>query len=75
MTDTNLIDVFVASPEEADDGIAEFWCGGEMMALTCIANGRLELRIAARKDGLPWRVDTASLAKGLADAAQILAAH
>ena len=27
MADTNLIDVIVASAEEADDGIAEFWCG------------------------------------------------
>jgi hypothetical protein len=69
------IDVFVASPEEADDGIAEFWCGGEMMALTCIQNGRLELRIDSRADGLPWRVDTASLAEALAEAARLLAAH
>ena len=73
MTDHNLINVFVASPEEADDGVAEFWCGGEMMALTCIANGRLELRIEVRRDGQPWRVDTASLADGLAEAARLLA--
>jgi hypothetical protein len=75
MTDINRIDVIVASPEEADDGIAEFWCGGQMMALTCIANGRLELRIDSRADGLPWRVDTASLAEGLATAVQLLAAR
>jgi hypothetical protein len=75
MTDINLIEVIVASPEEADEGIAEFWCGAEMLALTCIANGRLELRIAPRGDGLPWRVDPASLAEGLAKAAQLLAAH
>jgi hypothetical protein len=75
MTDNNLIDVIVASAEEADDGIAEFWCGAEMMALTCIENGRLELRIDPRPDGLPWRVDPKSLAEGLAKAARLLAAH
>jgi hypothetical protein len=75
VTDSNLIDVIVASPEEADDGIAEFWCGAEMIALTCIENGRLELRINPRADGLPWRVDPASLAEGLAKAARLLAAH
>jgi hypothetical protein len=75
MTDIELIDVMVASAEEADDGIAEFWCGAEMMALTSIASGRLELRIESRADGLPWRVDPKSLADGLAKAAQLLAAH
>jgi hypothetical protein len=75
MIDTKLIDVIVTSPEEADDGIAEFWCGAEMMALTCIEDGRLELRIEPRADGLPWRIDTASLADGLAEAARLLAAH
>jgi|1186.fasta_scaffold45415_2 hypothetical protein len=75
MTDINLIEVLVASPEEADEGIAEFWCGPEMMALTCIADGRLELRIQSRADGLPWRVDPKSLAEGLAKVWQLLAAH
>jgi hypothetical protein len=75
MTDQTHIEVFVASPEEADDGIAEFWCDGEMMAMTCIDSGRLELRIEARRDGQPWRVDTKSLAVGLAEAARLLAAH
>ena len=75
MTDINRVEVIVVSPEEADDGIAEFWCGGEMMALTCIADGRLELRIDSRADGLPWRVDPTSLAESLAEAARLLAAH
>jgi hypothetical protein len=46
-----------------------------MMALTSIMSGRLELRIESRADGLPWRVDPASLAEGLAKAARLLAAH
>src|SRR3982750_207218 len=77
MTDTTdtTIDVIVASPEEADDGIAEFWCGAEMMALTCIENGRLELRIDSRADGLPWRVDPPSPAEGPAKGGRPPAAH
>jgi hypothetical protein len=46
-----------------------------MMALTCISDGRLELHIDPRRDGLPWRVDTKSLADGLAEAVRLLAAH
>jgi hypothetical protein len=43
--------------------------------MTDIESGRLELRIESRADGLPWRVDHASLAEGLAKAVQLLAAH
>jgi hypothetical protein len=75
MTEIELIEVIVASAEEADDGIAEFWCGNEIMALTSIESGRLELRIESRAHGLPWRVDPRSLAEGLAKAAQLLGAH
>lgn len=75
MNDVKQIEVMVASPEEASDGIAEFWCGSEMLALTCIDDGRLELRIEARRDGRPWRVDPASLAAGLTRATELLAAH
>jgi hypothetical protein len=69
------ISVIVVSPEEGDSGIAEFWCGGEMMALTCFDDGQLELRIASRADGLPWRVDATSLARGLAEAARLIALY
>jgi hypothetical protein len=31
--------VIVVSPEEAYDGIAEFWCGAELMALTTLSEG------------------------------------
>lgn len=62
------IRVLVASIEEADDGIAEFWCAGELMAVTEISENALQLRIAPRADGLPWVVDTGSLADGLAEA-------
>jgi len=71
MTQVNVI---VVSPEEAEDGAAEFWCGGELMAVTTISEGRLQLRIEARSDGLPWIVDTTSLASGLAEASRQIAA-
>ena len=50
--------VIVASPEEAFDGNAEFWCGGEMMAITVLYDGRLHLRIDPRRDGEPWMIET-----------------
>jgi hypothetical protein len=62
------IRVLVAGIEEADDGIAEFWCAGELMAVTEISENALQLRIAPRADGLPWVVDTSSLAEGLVEA-------
>jgi hypothetical protein len=64
------INVISVSPEEISNGITEFWCGGELMAFTIIDEGELQLRIAPRADGLPWRIETASLARGLAEAAR-----
>jgi hypothetical protein len=52
--------VIVVSPEEAFDGIAEFWYGDEMMGTTILDEGRLHLRIDARADGRPWLIDTTS---------------
>lgn len=69
------VDVIVASAEEADDGIAEFWLGPDMMGETIIEEGQLHLRIEPRRDGRPWLIETTSLARGLAEAARQLAAH
>ena len=69
------VSVIVVSPEEAYDGAAEFWCGVEMMGITTLAEGGLQLRINARADGEPWLVDTASLAHGLAEAERLIAAY
>ena len=66
------IEVMVASPEEAFDGNAEFWCGGEMVAITVIHEGQLHLRIDPRHDGEPWMLETGSLARGLAEALRLL---
>jgi hypothetical protein len=69
------IDVIAVSPEEASNGITEFWCGSELMAFTMFEEGQLQLRIEPRAGGGPWLIETASLAKGLAEAARQLAAY
>jgi hypothetical protein len=78
MTESNTkaaVHVSVVSPEEAYNGNAEFWCGNELMAVTVINEGQLQLSIEARADGSPWLVDTTSLALGLAEATRLLAAY
>ena len=78
MTESNAtaqIHVSVVSPEEAYNGNAEFWCGRELMAVTVINEGQLQLSIEPRADGSPWLVDTTSLALGLAEATRLLAAY
>jgi hypothetical protein len=40
------IRVIVVSPEEAFDGIAEFWCGDEMLGMTILGDGELQLGLA-----------------------------
>ena len=67
--------VIVASPEEAMDGNAEFWIGGEMMAITVLYDGRLHLRIDPRRDGEPWLIETTSLALALENAAREIAQY
>ena len=69
------IHVIVASPEEAYDGTAEFWCAGEMVAETVIDEGQLHLRIDPRADREPWLIEVTGLALGLAEAERRLAAY
>jgi hypothetical protein len=69
------IRVIVTGPEEAYDNEAEFWCANELMGVTVVHEGRLHLRIDARRDGQPWLADTDSLASALAEATQRLAAY
>jgi hypothetical protein len=45
--------VIVVSPEEASDGTAEFWCGAELMGVTILSEGGLQLRIDSRADRQP----------------------
>ncbi len=69
------IQVTVVSAEEADDGVAEFWCGPELLGITIIHEGRLHLRVESRADHRPWLIDTTSLERGLADATRLIAAY
>jgi hypothetical protein len=69
------ISVIVVSSEEAYDGISEFWCGDELMAVTMLTEGGLQLRIDSRADGQPWLIDTTSLAHALDEANRLIAAY
>jgi hypothetical protein len=69
------IRVIVVSPEEAYDGTAEFWCGAELMGITMLSQGGLQLRIDSRADGQPWLIDTTSLAHALDEANRLIAAY
>jgi hypothetical protein len=67
--------VIVVSPEEAADGNAELWLGGEQLAVTVLYDGRLHLRIDSRHDRKPWLIDVTSLSRALDDAARQIAAY
>ncbi len=69
------IKAIVTGPEEAYNSEAELWCANELMGVTVIHDGRLHLRIDPRADGLPWLLETTSLARALAEAEERLAAY
>jgi hypothetical protein len=71
----NAINVVVTGPEEAYNNEAEFWCADELIGFTVLHEGRLHLRIDPRADGSPWLADVVSLARGLAEAQERLAAY
>lgn len=54
---------------------AEFWSANELIGVTVLHEGRLHLRIAPRRDGMPWLADVVSLARALAETKQRLAAY
>lgn len=69
------IHVSVVSPEEASNGNAELWCGRELMAVTVVQDGQLQLRIDPRPDGLPWLLETTSLVASVAEATDLIARY
>jgi hypothetical protein len=69
------ISVIVTGPEEAYDGVAEFWSAHEMMGMTVFHDGRLHLRIDPRPDGTPWLADVVSLGQALGEAKERLTAY
>lgn len=72
MTEINVI---VTGPEEAYDGVAEFWSAHELLGTTVLHQGRLHLRIDPRADGMPWLADVVSLGRALGEAKQRLSAY
>ena len=67
------IRVSIVSAEEASEGVAELWAGGELIAYTHYEDGDLMLRIEPRRDGGPVVVGAHSLAAALAEADRLLA--
>jgi hypothetical protein len=68
------IRVSTVSAEEAADGVAELWAGGELIAYTHYDDGDLMLRIDPRRDGAPVEIGVHSLVTALAEANLLLAA-
>jgi hypothetical protein len=62
------ITVRVVSPEQADDGMAEFWLGDQLFAFTLLQDSELLLNIEPRSDGAAVVVSAHSLAEALAQA-------
>jgi hypothetical protein len=69
------ITVTVVSTEEALDGTAELWSGGELIAYTRYEDNDLVLCIEARRDGGPRVVGAHAMAEALAEATRRLAVY
>jgi hypothetical protein len=67
--------MILTGPEEAYNYEAELWCANELMAVTVLHDGRLQLRIDPRRDGAPWVADVTTLARALVEAEERLAAY
>jgi hypothetical protein len=67
------IRVIVVSPEEAADGVAEFWAGGRLIGVTCLEDGDLTLRIGPSADDLV--LGAQALTRALAEADRLLALY
>ena len=69
------IRVNVTSTELADDGTAELWFGGELVAFTHYEAGDLMLRIEPRRDGTALVLGARALASALAEVDRVLARY
>jgi hypothetical protein len=65
------IHVIVVSEEEASLGVAELWSGGRLVAVTCLEDGELTLRIGPSHDDVV--LGTRALTEALAEANRLLA--
>jgi tRNA-dihydrouridine synthase len=66
------IEVLVASLEEAEAQIAEFWVDGVFFGQTLQGAAELAMRIEPRADGQAWDVSFAELRRSLDRAAELL---
>ena len=62
------IEVVVASLEEAEAGIAEFWVQGVRLGHTLLSAGELVLYIEPRRDGRDWELDFNEVRRSLDEA-------
>jgi hypothetical protein len=69
------IQVSISSTEEAFDGTAELWFGGERIGFTCYQDCDLMLWVEPRRDGRPVVVGAHALAAALAQADRLLALY
>jgi hypothetical protein len=69
------IHVSVVSTQDAFDGTAELWSGGELIAFTHYEDGDLMLRIEPRRDGAAVVVGAYAMARALAEANRRLAEY
>ena len=69
------IEVRSVSAEEASDGVAELWAGGQLIAFTHLEDGDLMLRIEPRQDGSPVVVGVHGLTAALAEVERLLALY
>ena len=69
------IEVRSVSAEEASEGVAELWAGGQLIAFTHLDDGDLMLRIDPRRDGATVVVGVQGLIDALAEAERLLALY
>jgi hypothetical protein len=66
------IEVVVASLEEAEAQIAEFWVGGVLFGHTLLSAGELVLFIEPRRDGQAWELGFHELRRSMDRAVELL---
>jgi hypothetical protein len=72
MPSQHQLNVSVVSPEEAENGTAEFWAGDTLFGFTLIEDGELVLRIQPPSDGDAIVVNAHSLREALTRAKELL---
>ena len=69
------IKVSTVSAEEASEGVAELWAGGQLIAYTHVEDVDLMLRTEPRHDRTPVVLGVRSLTAALAEVDRLLAVY